>query len=567
MPFGPPDLEPRELVLLGIVLAIGIGLRACAVAHSAVEHFDEGVYASNIYFGAPDYAFPQQRFFGPPLLPALIETAMIVGLPPNLAALLPSFLAGCATIVVLWWFGRSWFGPEVGLSTAALAALSDFHVTFSATALTDVLLGLWLALAVDAMARSLLTGDFRWAVGAGLYTGLAWWTKYNGWLPLAIEAAALPLLWLFVRPLPRQLGNWFGCFAITAIAAVAVWSPFYFSLQSRGGYGPIAENHARYFVGPGGWLHAAATQITNQYTIDRRSSALAVTVALSLPGLLARRNVWQMAWRGGVSIGAGVLVLFWSSILVVGIGALVGLAWAITSLRQAQPRDAAWQRRAIGLAILIAWWGGLLVATPCYKPYARLDLPWLLAAWLGTALNACSYEDVSHLLPAGWTSPRVKTILGLALVVSLFVIPWVLWPHPDHIDLPTDRRGLVHIAKQIHETGDAGQPRAIYVLGEPAIYFQLRAAGEDVVAAVADAPTAPVTIDGQTAPTLLVVGPHAQTSPEFQQQFAAAKNRWELIAEYDYQPSAIVWLDIHDPRQSPQITAASDRVRVYRLRQ
>ena len=100
---------------------------------------------------APEYAYPQQRFYAPPLLPALIEAGMIVGLPPNVAALLPSFLAGCATIVAVWWFGRSWFGPAVGLSAATLVALSDFHIAFSAAALTDVLLGLWLVLAVDAI--------------------------------------------------------------------------------------------------------------------------------------------------------------------------------------------------------------------------------------------------------------------------------------------------------------------------------------------------------------------------------------------------------------------------------
>src|SRR5262245_56218907 len=112
----------RELTLLGIVLAGGIAVRIWALSHSAVEHFDEGVYASNLYFGPPDYVYPQQRFYAPPLLPALIEAGMIAGLPPNLAALMPSFLAGCGTIAAVWWFGRSWFAPEVGLAAAALVA-------------------------------------------------------------------------------------------------------------------------------------------------------------------------------------------------------------------------------------------------------------------------------------------------------------------------------------------------------------------------------------------------------------------------------------------------------------
>src|SRR6478609_8227318 len=160
-PLAPrrPPFSTRELGLLAAVLLIGVVLRLFAFSHSAVEHFDEGVYASNIYFGPPDYAYPQQRFFGPPLLPALIEAGMIAGLPPNFAALLPSFIAGSVTLVALWWFGRSWFGPEVGLAAAALLALSNFHIAFTTTALTDVLLGLWLVLAIDAIARSLAGTD------------------------------------------------------------------------------------------------------------------------------------------------------------------------------------------------------------------------------------------------------------------------------------------------------------------------------------------------------------------------------------------------------------------------
>src|SRR5262245_29011689 len=113
-PKAPPPaairVEAREWIVLGIILAAGICLRLVALSHSAVEHFDEGVYASNIYFDAPEFAYPLQRFYAPPLLPALIESGFIVGLPPNTAALLPSFLTGCATIGALWWFGRSWFG-------------------------------------------------------------------------------------------------------------------------------------------------------------------------------------------------------------------------------------------------------------------------------------------------------------------------------------------------------------------------------------------------------------------------------------------------------------------------
>src|SRR3954451_6259442 len=117
-----PRLSRRECFLIVLLIAVGIAMRLVALSHSAIEHFDEGVYASNVYFGPPDYAYPMQRFYAPPLLPALIETFLILRLPPNLAAILPSFLAGCGMIIAIWWFARSWFGPADGLTAATLAA-------------------------------------------------------------------------------------------------------------------------------------------------------------------------------------------------------------------------------------------------------------------------------------------------------------------------------------------------------------------------------------------------------------------------------------------------------------
>ncbi len=560
------DLTLRELMLLAIVLAAGTMARAVAVSRSAVEHFDEGVYASNIYFGPPEFAFPRQRFYAPPLLPALIELGMIAGLPPNLAALLPGFLAGCATIVALWWFGRSWFGPEVGLAGAALVALNDFHITLSATALTDVLLGLWLLLAVDSMARSLRRGDYRWAIGAGIYTGLAWWTKYNGWLPLAIEAACLPVLWFFLRPPRRELLTWLGCFAVTAFVAAAVWSPYFLSLQSSGGYGPIAANHARYVVGFSGWLDSAHRQTANQFVLGMGWSLLGLGLAILMPKLLEPRRVIEIPWLIVQSFFYAIGLMLFTFTFVVGFGAMLGIGRMVVAFHRASRLDDIWKRRAIGLFLVFTWWGAMLVATPLYTPYPRLALPLLLAAWLATALNWADVLAPNDEPPIeqGWGNwwgfPFFAVWLGTgACILSLF-------PNDDHWDRPAHRRGLVRIAQQVRATDIRRQPRVIYVFGEPAIFFQLKAAGEPIVAALQNLPIRPAAKDGRPIPTFLIAGPHAQRDPRFQSQWSASKDRWELLHEFDYQPSPVVWLDVNDPRQSPQETADLDRVRLYHLR-
>jgi 4-amino-4-deoxy-L-arabinose transferase-like glycosyltransferase len=557
----------REIVLVAAVLAIGAAARLFFLSHAAVEHFDEGVYASNLYFGPPEYAYPQQRFYAPPLLPALIEAGMIAGLSPNLAALMPGFLAGCGTIVAVWWFGRSWFGAEVGLSGASLAALNDFHLTFSATALTDVLVGLWLVLAVDAIGRSLAGRDYRWAVAAGIYTGLAWWTKYNGWLPLAIEAATLPVLWFFLRPRRRDVVTWLGCLAVTCLVAAAVWSPYYFSLQSSGGYGPIAENHARYVVGLTGWLASAQRQITNQIVIGNGWTVLGLVLAVVLPQLLDPRRPLEVLLVVFQALITTFGVLLATFTFVLGLGAVVGIGRMAVAAGRAPKFDAAWRRRAVGLALIVVWWGAMLVATPLYTPYARLTLPLILAAMLAAALNWSPVLREPEDERATWQPGAVWGCLAVIVWLGIGFGLQALGPHQDVRERSVDRRDLVEIAQLVRLTERSfGQPRVIYVYGEPAIYFQLRAAGEPNVSPVQLAPVDPATSDGQPIPTLLIAGPHAHRDPQFQQQWAAVKDRWELIHEYEYQPGDVVWLDLNDPRRSPQETADLDRVRLYRLK-
>lgn len=559
---SPQPMQRLERALLIVIVIAGAGLRLYALSHSAVEHFDEGVYASNVYFGGPDYAYPQQRLYAPPLLPALIEAGMIVGLPPNVAALLPSFLAGCGTIVALWWFGRSWFSPAVGLGAAVLAALSDFHIAYSATALTDVLLGLWLVLAVDAMARSLLKGDYRWAIGAGIYTGLAWWTKYNGWLPLAIEAAALPLLWLITQ---QHFLRRLSCFAATAVTATLIWTPYYFSLQSQGGYGPIAANHAKYVVGFTGWLDSAGRQISAQHVTGVLLSATALGLALTVAGYVRSTSV--RAWlgtAGSAALGGTICGYLFTSFVIAGFAAAVGICASLIVLFRAGKLDALQTRQPVAACLVAAWWVGLLVATPCYWPYPRLVLPWLLATWLGTAL---CWQTVLTSAERDWRPKRVSQWLGL-LILTAWMISMCLigsqLPASPEVYPGKDRCSYQKIAAEIQSRLPSTLSRAIYIYGEPALFFQLKAAGEPFVGPVQDIPAEAVTAEGLEMPMYLVVGPHARRDPQFQSEWPAARSRWELVTSFEYQPSAIVWLDLFDPRKVDPREQPKEMVEVFR---
>src|SRR4029077_9040623 len=139
-----------EVLLVVLVELAALGLRCLNPSRLAVEQFDEGVYASNLFFHdkAGIGHYPDQRLYAPPLLPFLIECSMIMFGTSSVAAMAVNIAAGTLTVPLIWWVGRRWFGPTAGLTAATLAAFNDPHIFFSRTALTDVLLCFFLVCAV-----------------------------------------------------------------------------------------------------------------------------------------------------------------------------------------------------------------------------------------------------------------------------------------------------------------------------------------------------------------------------------------------------------------------------------
>ena len=164
----------REFVLVVLMISAGLFLRIAFTSKMSVEHFDEGVFASNLWFAEDDdFQYPERHLYAPPLLPALTEWSLVLFGTSHLSSMLVSLLAGSATILLVWWSARRWFGVEAGIAAASLAALSDFHLLFCRTVLTDVLLCFWWLSAVYLIVESYRRQHLGWAVAAGLSAGLA----------------------------------------------------------------------------------------------------------------------------------------------------------------------------------------------------------------------------------------------------------------------------------------------------------------------------------------------------------------------------------------------------------
>ena len=619
----PSGVYATELWLLVAVLVCGLVVRVGHLSATSIEHFDEGVYASNVWFEAyGESEYPDRHLYAPPLLPWLIESSIALFGPGQAGTMLPSLLAGCVILPLVWWVGRSWFGAQAGLAAAALAAFSDFHALYSRTALTDVLLCFWILLSVFAIWKCLVGGQLRWMAAAGLAVGLAWWTKYNGWLPLAIGLAGL-VAWLVFGQRPAMApvagrekraankqaaasdgkrlsaGSCLLRWAGVAVIAGLVWSPVLVVLQPVGGYSVVAANHGRYVVGMGGWLDSSVRQAGSHQHLSGVLSCAGLGVAVLLATALGRRlsSTWNQSFAPDGSQGPetatdlGLPLSIAVAVFLTGLAALCGVFVVLVALaglgillELTSPLMRTRGQPPVGSPLLqtwllAAWFLSLCVVTPLYSPYPRLTLPWLVASWIG---SGAMITRIGALPAAGSAQsgqrrmPRsVQWIVGLACIVVGGALLVAGGTHLASKGMPAwqSRTGIEEAARQMIEDirhSTEGLPRdpavavdyVVYVYGEPGLFFHLSRFGTEG----AIRPARSVSFDSQPVPTYLAIGPHALRSDAFRQEWATAESRFELIGTYPARLSDLVLLN-HYAAESLQSNppGPEDELRVYLL--
>jgi hypothetical protein len=231
---------------------------------------------------------------------------------------------------------------------------------------------------------------------------------------------------------------------------------------------------------------------------------------------------------------------------------VMGFAWlvaACTWWRKSQSDDAISHDLAYWL--IAAWFLGLFLTTPLYTPYARLSLPWLMSAWILAA--AMLGSPVSQRILSGkqnWQStPQGITVMSLLGALSALGIAWTIHSRSDHLSaIWQDRAGLERTAREIQKLIDSKFPgqAGVYVFGEPALFYHLRANHQEVVVPVADLSFAD---HPSPLPVLLAVGPHAERSPEFQAEFQKCAPQFELLGTFPYLPSELVLLNEYPPHR------------------
>jgi dolichyl-phosphate-mannose-protein mannosyltransferase len=601
-----PPIERREALVVGVLFAIAAALRFAYPTRISIEHWDEAVNASNIFL---DRGYPFHFLYAPPLVPTLIEWSMLIFGKTPFAAVIPNLMLGSLTILLCWWVGRDWFGPAAGIASAALAALCDFQIVYSRTALTDAALGFWFLLAVYCSWRALSRNRLGEACLAGLVIACAWATKYNGWLPLAVAVSGFIAWGTFERFDRREWRSRLPVLAVLVAATAVCWSPVWLSLWDEGGYGKVSANHAQYFFGLRSWWDDFKRQLLNQRYYEGWLTAAGLALAWLLPAIALRPSgtpppadpappasgrrepagstqavapasllpadqTARMHAAAQVLLGqvGAQLYLLTVAGLFAGISLLLGwmgfsLVFAIfflafvvfaTILRRRTAETSPDAARARNLAgwLLAAWFLGLVVAIPLYKPYPRLVMPWLVCAWLaagaciGRILSGAADRWVAKQAAAatpvdlGWRT-WVKLVGALA-VLSAGVFVRMKVASSREIPGWQDRTLRARDIKKAFEfavKSAQGKP-VLLTFGEPALFFDLAVDNHE--------PQPPLGPDfsflapGQKRlpqPAFLL----AYHTPEFDSLIAPYKEALDLKVVYRHTPSDLVLLDTYSP--------------------
>lgn len=574
-----PPLTLTERHTLWAAIVAGVWLRWWQLGQLAVEHHDEAVYASNLIFSSDAGGqFPGRPLYAPPLLPWLIEWTGILGSMFGFAdtawlPLLPGLVCGTALIPSVWFIARRWFSPVAGLAAAWLVALSEFHAFYSRTALTDPVLMLWLVWAVYWSWRALGDGLWRSAIIAGLLTAGAWWTKYTGWLPLAIAVAGGVADLLLSPRQERRIGQTCRVWLVMAATAGLCWLTVWRDCASVGGYAAVAANHRGYLQGWSQWgvnwlahnahlaFYTGVTSLLGWMVVGFLAANWPVSLTRSSSTstqMVASRRQQLMVW-GLVAVGVALSIagVGWLAQGLAG-GLAVGLA-----LREWRRGTLSRDERRAG-CLLSAWWAGLCLTTPLYQPYPRLGLPLWLAGTLGTAWCLSLLRRAAEQRPAAddrSSVPQSTPTPRLARFATSALCPWLLAGCAIAASFTTSiwesRRSALDAARDLtRQLARPGQTAA-FVYADPAMFYHLSRLG------VAAVPRGDLRVERLplAEDTLLVLGSQVETLSDFRPAWEQVADRFELKSEIAVAPSSLVTRDeAAAPESTPRV------VRVYSVR-
>ncbi len=295
----------REHLALALIILIGVTLRIVFVALPRVVRWDEAAYqmiARSLLAGQGYVELVGARDLQqPPMVAYLSLFGLLLRLPlAGATAGIAQVLLGGLIPLPIYGLGREIYGRRVGLIAVLLAAV---HPALAVSPLywstmTEPPYILFILCAIYAAWRAAATGKLRWAAALGVATGLAYLTR-----PEAMVYLAVLLLFVVVCRLVENQGDWIGGFSRSGGRCE---KPAEASSPNRGGWiGGFSRSAGR-------CEKPAEASIPKQRAAIWRAVIAPMAVAMLIFLLLAAPYVvyvyrvtgrWTFSGKQGISIG------------------------------------------------------------------------------------------------------------------------------------------------------------------------------------------------------------------------------------------------------------------------
>lgn len=532
-------MSKNTLLILLAVLTAGSALRLLHLKEVGVDHFDAGAYAvsaASVRDGEAQL-FPKQHFLSPPVFFTLSGwLARGTGLPIDRALAWMSGLFGVLTVLLAFLLGRAFMNDRAGLFAAAFIALSDHHIVLSRMGLTDTAFCALFLLALGLHRAAHRRDSYKLAILAGIAVGVAWNTKYHGWLAGMI--AALATLPDFLAA--ASAGRWriLGRHALATAVACALYLPWFLHISGEeGGYAALATEHRRFLSDAGRFLQHGYRHFESWRYFDGALSHIGLAVAFLVAGTGSTRLRLSIA-----------LALLSLSFLVTSAGVIVILALIAiaTALKTGHWRSLSWP-----LAFAIVFY----LLTPLYRPYNRLAIPLILASALLAPAGLSWLEGLTT------RYRRVQPgLLGLAAIFT--ALSFIAAPQPT-VGVFGATSGFRHGSAAIVERLESEKPLGVvHVVGEPSLVHYLREAG-------IDARGIDLLEQIKARPAIAIVGIYALRTPQNREFLSANRDRVEELLSMAVPVGDIRLLDDFSPTDARAIRKSGGTphmLTAYRLR-
>jgi hypothetical protein len=466
----------------------------------------------------------------------------IAGGASDSAAIAINIVFGAATVLLAGWVGQRWFGRSCGIAAAAFVALSDFNIAFSRMALTDTLFAFLLLLSLALIAVALEKDTMRLVLLAGLAGGAAWNVKYDGYLPAAIALAVIVLHAVTKREgrekLKRSLLLW-GCMAGVSFLLFLPW--VIYTQRNLGGYFGVEAFHQQFYTFD--WFENLKQQLAYQIyfegLLSRLSPALAFLAVLAADPVRARER-WQF-----VCLALAGLLIF--GLVAGGAGSCVLLA-AIGFIP-------AWRRGDTFGKLLTCGIAALFVLIPCYTPFARLALPWIVLVQIAAGVGMQEIWNFDE----SWSflHKPSRSFAGAMCLMSVAMVPFVGGKLSFARVDPWNAPPKDSVRRTVAAMGKLLPPGSgVFVDEEPDAAFYFRRAGFKTLCTIrlfdnANVPDAFQNLPEYAgAPVYVVAGPYAQEAPDWRPIPPEIRARMNLVARFVTQPGDVRLLDDYSPQEA-----------------